>query len=115
MVISRCYDFLKQALDSAQAVCGVAGFMAHAATQDLTDILRSMAEVIAHRGSGDEGFYETVTISGVSRVGLAHRCLSVIMYGTHIAVGFVYGRVLWFARPVLTRKDQQLRINMCHT
>jgi asparagine synthase (glutamine-hydrolysing) len=59
-------------------MCGIAGFVVHAATQDLSAILRSMAKVIPHRGPDDEGFFEVATNSGTSRVGLAHRRLSII-------------------------------------
>jgi asparagine synthase (glutamine-hydrolysing) len=59
-------------------MCGIAGFAVQEATQDLSLILRSMADAIAHRGPDDEGFYEAATKSGVSRVGLAHRRLSII-------------------------------------
>jgi asparagine synthase (glutamine-hydrolysing) len=59
-------------------MCGIAGFVAREAIRDLSVVLRSMADVIAHRGPDDEGFYEAATKSGVSRVGLAHRRLSII-------------------------------------
>lgn len=59
-------------------MCGIAGFVVHDATQDLSAILRSMADVIAHRGPDDEGFYEATAKPGTARVGLAHRRLSII-------------------------------------
>ena len=59
-------------------MCGIAGFVAQEAMQDSSTVLRAMADAIAHRGPDDEGFYEAATKSGASRVGLAHRRLSII-------------------------------------
>ena len=45
-------------------------------------MLRAMANVIAHRGPDDEGFYESTAASGTYNVGLAYRRLSIIDLNT---------------------------------
>jgi asparagine synthase (glutamine-hydrolysing) len=59
-------------------MCGIAGFVVNATTQDLSTILRTMADAIAHRGPDDEGFHEATSVSGEFQIGLAHRRLSII-------------------------------------
>jgi len=69
-------------------MCGIAGFVACEATQNPLSVLRAMADAIAHRGPDDEGFFEVATNSGTSRVGLAHRRLSIIDLSTgHQPIG----------------------------
>ena len=68
-------------------MCGIAGFLLRGA-DDSTNLLRSMAAAIAHRGPDDEGFLEAQTASGDFRVGLAHRRLSIIDLSTgHQPIG----------------------------
>ena len=56
--------------------------------EDAGALLRSMADVIAHRGPDDEGFFESHTVNGHFRVGLAHRRLSIIDLSTgHQPIG----------------------------
>ncbi|NOT10818.1 MAG: asparagine synthase (glutamine-hydrolyzing) [Methylococcaceae bacterium] len=69
-------------------MCGIAGFVACEATQDLPVILRGMTVRIAHRGPDDEGFYETNTRDGRHGVGLGHRRLAIIDLNTgHQPIG----------------------------
>lgn len=69
-------------------MCGIAGFVAREATSNLSAGLRAMADVIAHRGPDDAGFYEATTHSGAFHVGLAHRRLSIIDLSTgHQPIG----------------------------
>ena len=58
-------------------MCGIAGYVLNNKSSS-PKLLRNMAEVIAHRGPDDEGFYETLTQHGQYNVGLAHRRLSII-------------------------------------
>ena len=68
-------------------MCGIAGFLLRGA-DDSTNLLRSMAAAIAHRGPDDEGFLEAKTASGDFRIGLAHRRLSIIDLSTgHQPIG----------------------------
>ncbi|MFK5893310.1 MAG: asparagine synthetase B, partial [Pseudomonadota bacterium] len=47
-----------------------------------------MADVIAHRGPDDEGFYEALADNKKTHVGLAHRRLSIIdLHGGHQPIG----------------------------
>jgi asparagine synthase (glutamine-hydrolysing) len=60
-------------------MCGIAGFVSAGDAEAFNDAsLRRMAAAIAHRGPDDEGFYSATTRDGKSRVGLAHRRLSII-------------------------------------
>jgi asparagine synthase (glutamine-hydrolysing) len=59
-------------------MCGIAGYLAEKPIAGLDAALRGMAAAIAHRGPDDEGFFETSARNGSSRVGLAHRRLSII-------------------------------------
>jgi len=63
-------------------MCGIAGYLATAASGELGSSLRAMAAALAHRGPDDEGFFEAVTRDGGRRVGLAHRRLSIIDLST---------------------------------
>ena len=69
-------------------MCGIAGFILQAEICSPAVLLRNMANVIAHRGPDDEGFYETFTNNKKFHVGLAHRRLSIIdLYGGHQPIG----------------------------
>ena len=59
-------------------MCGIAGFVARDAALNFSSCLREMADVIAHRGPDDEGFYQTTASEGGFQIGLAHRRLSII-------------------------------------
>jgi asparagine synthase (glutamine-hydrolysing) len=63
-------------------MCGIAGYLASNAGNDLAGPLRRMSAAIAHRGPDDEGFFEASTRNGAQRVGLAHRRLSIIDLST---------------------------------
>ena len=75
-------------------MCGIAGFAARDAAFDWSASLRAMADVIAHRGPDDQGFYQTSCQSGTVQVGLAHRRLSIIDLGSgHQPIGNEDGSV----------------------
>ena len=75
-------------------MCGIAGFVLSGSVTDSSALLRSMADVIAHRGPDDEGFLESQTASGDFRIGLAHRRLSIIDLSTgHQPIGNEDGSV----------------------
>jgi asparagine synthase (glutamine-hydrolysing) len=59
-------------------MCGIAGFVNKNVQSYVSDVLRCMASVIAHRGPDDDGFFETTTRNQSFRIGLAHRRLSII-------------------------------------
>lgn len=59
-------------------MCGIAGFVSRENSASLSSALKSMASAIAHRGPDGEGFHESTTRDGTSRIGLAHRRLSII-------------------------------------
>lgn len=59
-------------------MCGIAGFVLSGGVAGSSALLRSMADVIAHRGPDDEGFLEARTGNDIYTVGLAHRRLSII-------------------------------------
>ncbi len=63
-------------------MCGIAGFVARDAALNFSSCLREMADVIAHRGPDDEGFYQTMASEGGYQIGLAHRRLSIIDLST---------------------------------
>ncbi|HEB87687.1 MAG TPA: asparagine synthetase B, partial [Gammaproteobacteria bacterium] len=63
-------------------MCGIAGYLVHSYAEDMSPILKGMADVISHRGPDDDGFFETRTKSSGHHVGLAHRRLSIIDLGT---------------------------------
>ncbi len=69
-------------------MCGIAGFVARDATLNFSSSLREMANVIAHRGPDDEGFFQSTAASGAFQVGLAHRRLAIIDLGSgHQPIG----------------------------
>ena len=69
-------------------MCGIAGFILTDSVTDPSNLLRSMADIIAHRGPDDEGFYKTHSCSSEYSVGLAHRRLSIIDLNTgHQPIG----------------------------
>ena len=69
-------------------MCGIAGFMLSGSIADSLSLLRSMADVIAHRGPDDVGYFEKQTGTGNYQVGLAHRRLSIIDLNTgHQPIG----------------------------
>jgi len=69
-------------------MCGIAGFVLQVDGSNSTKLLRNMADVIAHRGPDDEGFFETVANNEKYNVGLAHRRLSIIdLQGGHQPIG----------------------------
>ncbi len=75
-------------------MCGIAGFVATAATPNPSLVLHAMANVIAHRGPDDEGFFEASANSGAYHIGLAHRRLSIIDLSTgHQPIGNEDGSV----------------------
>jgi asparagine synthase (glutamine-hydrolysing) len=57
-------------------MCGIAGFVGHPVA-DSSDVLRRMADSLAHRGPDGEGFWEGQA-GGHVRVGLAHRRLAIV-------------------------------------
>lgn len=59
-------------------MCGIAGFVVSDTSENLPDVLRSMTDVIAHRGPDDMGYFETRSSCGRHSVGLGHRRLSII-------------------------------------
>ena len=59
-------------------MCGIAGYLTRQSSPDLPTTLRRMAAAISHRGPDDEGFLETSSRDGTTRIGLAHRRLSII-------------------------------------
>lgn len=59
-------------------MCGIAGYLTRQPLSHLPATLRRMAASISHRGPDDEGFLETLGRDGATRVGLAHRRLSII-------------------------------------
>ncbi|MBS0614014.1 MAG: asparagine synthase (glutamine-hydrolyzing) [Proteobacteria bacterium] len=63
-------------------MCGIAGYVATREATDLPRALRRMAGAIAHRGPDDEGFFETVAGDERTRIGFAHRRLSIIDLST---------------------------------
>ncbi|MFZ9238781.1 MAG: hypothetical protein ACO23B_08965 [Burkholderiaceae bacterium] len=55
-------------------MCGIAGFVDHAACYDVEARLRAMGEAIAYRGPDDSGtFHDAVT-----GVGFVHRRLAIV-------------------------------------
>ena len=69
-------------------MCGIAGFILSDSVTDPSNLLRSMADIIAYRGPDDEGFYKTHSCSSEYSVGLAHRRLSIIDLNTgHQPIG----------------------------
>ena len=68
-------------------MCGIAGYILNNESYG-SELLRNMADVIAHRGPDDEGFYETSAGNNKFHVGLAHRRLSIIdLHGGHQPIG----------------------------
>ena len=68
-------------------MCGIAGYVLNS---DICqpDLLRKMADVIAHRGPDDEGFYESFCENHKYHIGLAHRRLSIIdLHRGHQPIG----------------------------
>ncbi len=63
-------------------MCGLAGIIAPPDWHSVDPIIRSMADVIAHRGPDDAGFLCATTRDGAHRIGLAHRRLSIIDLST---------------------------------
>lgn len=61
-------------------MCGIAGYATIRPRSDSSADLRNMAGAIAHRGPDDEGFFECE--AGGTRIGLAHRRLSIIDLST---------------------------------
>ncbi len=75
-------------------MCGIAGFVTSASGVDSSTVLTEMAQVVAHRGPDDQGFFQSATTSGNHRVGLAHRRLSIIDIATgHQPLGNMDGTV----------------------
>jgi len=75
-------------------MCGISGFVLQGRYKGCSNLLRSMANVISHRGPDDEGFLEAQTSSGEFSVGLAHRRLSIIDLGSgHQPIGNEDGSV----------------------
>ncbi len=58
-------------------MCGIAGYILNK-QQYSPLLLKAMADVIAHRGPDDEGFYKTSADNKKLHIGLAHRRLSII-------------------------------------
>ncbi len=58
-------------------MCGIAGYILNK-QQYSPSLLKAMADVIAHRGPDDEGFYKTSADNKKLHIGLAHRRLSII-------------------------------------
>ncbi len=80
--------FLNYGQRASLIVCGIAGFALSGGLEDSSALLRSMADMIAHRGPDDEGFFESQTSAGQYRIGLAHRRLSIIDLSTgHQPIG----------------------------
>lgn len=63
-------------------MCGIAGYLVRRPIDGLGVALRGMADVIAHRGPDDAGYFEAALQDGQGRVGLAHRRLSIIDLST---------------------------------
>lgn len=59
-------------------MCGISGYLLGKPVARLSEALRNMAAAVSHRGPDDEGFFEASLRNGSSRVGLAHRRLSII-------------------------------------
>lgn len=69
-------------------MCGIAGFVLAGEQTNTSELLRNMADCIAHRGPDDEGFYETATQNSRYKLGLSHRRLSIIDLGSgHQPIG----------------------------
>ena len=69
-------------------MCGIAGFVLSGSVDGSSTLLHSMADVIAHRGPDDEGFFEANACGEKYSVGLAHRRLSIIDLDTgHQPIG----------------------------
>jgi len=62
-------------------MCGIAGVISAAGTEEPSASLREMTEAIRHRGPDDEGYFETRLDNG-QFVGLGHRRLSIIDLST---------------------------------
>jgi asparagine synthase (glutamine-hydrolysing) len=63
-------------------MCGIAGYVTTKPIAALAEGLRAMSDAIEHRGPDDEGFFETTAAGGGTRIGLAHRRLSIIDLST---------------------------------
>jgi asparagine synthase (glutamine-hydrolysing) len=75
-------------------MCGIARFDLSNGVADSSALLRSMAQVIAHRGPDDEVFFEMCTGSGKYDIGLAHRRLSIIdLDNRNQPIGNEYGSI----------------------
>src|SRR5262252_7995680 len=59
-------------------MCGIAGFVAPHPIADDREILRRMADAIAHRGPDGEGYLVATTSDRSAHAGLAHRRLAII-------------------------------------
>ena len=69
-------------------MCGIAGFLISDISLNVSSLLRSMTNIIEHRGPDDEGFFEDRTNSGQHAVGLGHRRLSIIdLHAGHQPIG----------------------------
>ncbi len=62
-------------------MCGIVGWITHRPVADSNEILRNMADAIAHRGPDDEGIYIDLLDSGRGEIALAHKRLSIIDLG----------------------------------
>lgn len=63
-------------------MCGICGIIDLTGQPIDLEILRQMADTLAHRGPDAEGFYCNPAVGGTSAVGLAHRRLSIIDIAT---------------------------------
>lgn len=63
-------------------MCGICGIIDLTGQPIDQDILRRMADTLAHRGPDAEGFYYNPAVGGSPAVGLAHRRLSIIDIAT---------------------------------
>lgn len=59
-------------------MCGIVGYVNSACSFGMTGVLHKMADVIAHRGPDDDGFYQTKSGDGQHAIGLGHRRLAII-------------------------------------